>query len=695
MGVQVFFFTIIIAMASNYATLTSCSSSMRSFCTLQLHYGLQSNFALQSLFKPSQYPFLTPLGEIFLTQDLSDCSGRSSPTLCSVGRITFNQTLHVKDESNQLLSFGTSSTKYNDSGDGIAFVVTTDNKPPPNSTGGFLGLMPEKPPKRHQQSMALEFDTYQNLQVEIADPRASHIGIDIFSLASVKPVLNAADPSHPLYLYRNSNITAWLSYNASTPLIQVWAANSSRHKHPAFPILRIVQNLSQVFENHTIIYVGITAPSGNNSQATILYSWNFTIEREWNSTASPHLALPWIAIIVVVSAIVLLVIIFAACGVHRKIPKKPKAEVPGNLSDSVFVTQYGYHRLRRASKNFSLESMIGRGAFSIVYKGVLEDGTVVAIKRISGHNILVGAEVFAHEMRIISKVKHKNLLKLKGWCYERGEAMLVFKYMPKGSLQDYLFRGNRSRPQDLLDSEARFKIILDVATGLQHLHHGVLASGFILHRDVKPANVLLTDKMEAKLGDFGLACLIRHDQIVTCSTAVGTVGYIAPELLQSGQVTKKVDVYSFGVLALVVACGRMPLDVGSSTCSSLVEWVQFQNQNASILDALDPILMELATSPNAPAHGGANIGDWRCVLHLSLLCCQEDPTMRPGMTEVLQTLENRIVLLIPKFYRFYPSLSAVVSPALSLRIDTELLAAASTQDSLEFLSVPCHFGSQA
>ncbi|MCO5578741.1 hypothetical protein L7F22_032586 [Adiantum nelumboides] len=127
--------------------------------------------------------------------------------------------------------------------------------------------------------------------------------------------------------------------------------------------------------------------------------------------------------------------------------------------------------------------------------------------------------------------------------------------------------------------------------------------------------------MEAKLGDSGLARLIPHDQIVTCSTAVGTVGYIAPELLQSGQVTKKADVYSFGVLALVVACGRLPLDPGSSTCSSLVNWVRLQNQNASILDALDPILMELAT-PYAP-HGGANIGDWRCVLHLGLLCCQK------------------------------------------------------------------------
>ncbi|MCO5556791.1 hypothetical protein L7F22_010344 [Adiantum nelumboides] len=110
--------------------------------------------------------------------------------------------------------------------------MTTDHEPPSNSTGRFLGLMPEKLTDRHQQFMAIEFDTFQNLQAEILDPSASHIGIDISSLASVATIDTAADPSHPLYLYNNYTITAWVSYNASTHLIEVSATNSTTMRSP-------------------------------------------------------------------------------------------------------------------------------------------------------------------------------------------------------------------------------------------------------------------------------------------------------------------------------------------------------------------------------------------------------------------------------------------------------------------------------
>ncbi|MCO5599737.1 hypothetical protein L7F22_053842 [Adiantum nelumboides] len=292
--------------------------------------------------------------------------------------------------SHQLLSFHTSFTfnittytKYDESGDGIAFVITTDQELPSNSTGRFLGLMPEKPADRHQQFMAIEFDTFQNLEPEILDPSASHIGIDISSLASIKPILR----------HRGSV--------ASPPPLQ------------------------QLHNNRLV--------SGNNSETTILYSWNFTIVQEQKRNSSSLL------ITVLVSIVTLSLVIAIALPMILRIRKLAVHEQRNRtaIEDAyVSVHRYRYNELKRATQNFSEERKIGRGGFSIVYKGILRDDTIVAIKKMKDG--LVEAEIIAREVQIISKLKHRNLLELEGWCYEKGEALLVYKYMPKGSLDSYL-----------------------------------------------------------------------------------------------------------------------------------------------------------------------------------------------------------------------------------------------------------------
>ncbi|MCO5558193.1 hypothetical protein L7F22_011772 [Adiantum nelumboides] len=531
--------------------------------------------------------------------------------------------------------------------------MTTDPKPPRNSTGRFLGLMPETPKDRHQQFLAIEFDTFQNLQAEIFDPSASHIGLDISSLSSVKPVVDTSDPSHPLYLYNNYTITAWVSYNASAYLIQVWATNSSHPERPPTPILSSTQNqLSKIFENHTNIYVGITAASGNNSQATILYSWNFTVVEEPSkiTNSSSPLSVLRILIPVFLSAFTLsLAIAIAILAFHRRKAsalheQRSRAAIE---NASVSVHRYRYNELRRATKAFSKERKIGRGGFSSVYKGILRDNTEVAIKKMKDG--LVEAEVIAREVQIISKIKHRNLLELEGWCYERGEALLVYKYMPKGSLDSYLY-GEKRRSGEELDSKARFTIIVGVAAGLVYLHRGL--DECILHRD---------EMLEFKLGDFGLARLIAHDEIVTI-TAAGTIGYVAPEVLHTGRVTEKADVYSFGILALEVACGRRAIDPYSSTYSRLVDWVWLLCQKSTIMDALDPSLTPdtmamsaLAEDPVRAAIENEELKKWACVLHLGLLCCQADPDMRPFMREVHQALKDCVVLPPPAFWTLYPA----------------------------------------
>ncbi|MCO5597700.1 hypothetical protein L7F22_051781 [Adiantum nelumboides] len=690
MGLQALLLTIItITTTSALLLIAPCSST--SFTLQPLN--LQPNFILQSLYKPTQYPFVTPQGEIFLTQDPSADSGHTSRPLYNVGRITYNQPLQIKDASNQLLSFFTTfafnittTTKYNESGDGIAFVMTTDPEPPPNSTGRFLGLMPETPKDRHQRFLAIEFDTFQNLQAEILDPSASHIGLDISSLASVKPVFDTANKSHPLHLYNNYTITAWVSYNASTHLIQVWATNSSHPERPLTPILSSTQNLSRVFKNHTSIYVGITAASGNNSQVTILYSWNFTVVGEPSKrTSSSPLPVLRILIPVLVSVLTLTLAICAIALIAFRRRKALALHEQRNRAAienaSVSVHRYRYNELRRATQNFSRERKIGRGGFSSVYKGILHDETEVAIKKMKDG--LVEADIIAREVQIISKIKHRNLLELEGWCYERGEALLVYNYMPKGSLDSYLY-GEKRRCGEELDSKARFKIIVGVAAGLAYLHRGL--DECILHRDVKAANVLLTETLESKLGDFGLARLIAHDEIVTI-TAAGTIGYVAPEVVHTGRVTEKADVYSFGVLALEVACGRKAIDPYSSTYSRLVDWVWLLcQQKSTIMDALDPSLTSdtmampaLAEDPIRAAIANEELQKWACVLHLGLLCCQADPDMRPFMIEVHQALKDCVVLPPPSSWTLYP--------APPPRPNAEAVST-STLEPLEFLSLP-------
>ncbi|KAH7444150.1 hypothetical protein KP509_02G067100 [Ceratopteris richardii] len=651
---------VVAAAASPSPSASTCSAPNASMSFILSPLDLQNCFSLQSLMKPSRYPYVTADGEIFLTRDPADSAQHTN--LYNVGRISYTGPLELRDPNGRVRSFSTffvfnitTFTKYNESGDGIAFVVTTDSEPPQNSTGRFLGLMPEKASDRHQQFIAVEFDTFQNLEPEILDPSASHIGIDISSLSSAKPYLNTADPSHPLYLYNNYTISAWVSYNSSTHLIQVWATNSTYLQRPRDPILSVSRNLSQLFENFSDIYVGITAASGNNSQATILYSWNFTVGEFQIQHSSPGLPLLWSIVVAAIFAVVLFIAaIFAVPMIvrRRKLALIEQKSILAIRDVSLSVQRYRYSELMRATQKFSEHRKIGKGGFSSVYKGILRDGTILAIKRM--REGLAEADVISREVEIISRIKHRNLLELEGWCYERGEALLVYQYMERGSLDRYLHGDKSAADSQELHGEIRYKIITGVAAALEYLHFGLTEC--VLHRDVKAANVLLTDTMEAKLGDFGLARLINRDEIVTI-TAVGTPGYVAPEIVHTGRVTEKADVYSFGVLAMEIACGRRAIDPSNMICSRLSDWVWLHHQRGSITEALDPAILHPPSGP--PLRGDRDgselqqLEKWQCVLHLGLLCCQEDPEARPDMSEVHQALKSQTVLPPPSSWALY------------------------------------------
>ncbi|KAH7306864.1 hypothetical protein KP509_22G034800 [Ceratopteris richardii] len=250
--------------------------------------------------------------------------------------------------------------------------------------------------------------------------------------------------------------------------------------------------------------------------------------------------------------------------------------------------------------------------------------------------------VVAKEVQIISGIQHRHLLTLKGWCFKpkerfcfcpsAGETDLVFEFMPKGALSSHL-HGLKRGPSSL-DSVTKLKIIHDVAVALEYLHSCVTPTGCVLHRDVKAANVLLTEDMEAKLGDFGLARLIAHHETLSEDPA-GTHGYVAPEVIKREVSTKSV-VYSFGILIMEIASGIRPLDDECiAPYAVLGDWLYSRREN--ILEALDTSLHTTDVESDI----------WRSVLHLGLACCQANPEDRPDMTKVLNVLRNSEVLEVP------------------------------------------------
>ncbi|KAL4188716.1 hypothetical protein AMTRI_Chr08g161810 [Amborella trichopoda] len=268
------------------------------------------------------------------------------------------------------------------------------------------------------------------------------------------------------------------------------------------------------------------------------------------------------------------------------------------------------------------KELIGIGGFGKLYKGVLQtSGLQVAVKRLANESDQRLKE-FLTEISSIGKLRHRNLVQLHGWCKQNGEFLIVYDYMPNGSLDKLLF--DVTGP--ILRWEQRHNILEGVASALVYLHEQW--EQVIIHRDVKASNVLLDADMNGRLGDFGLARLYEHGDTSQTTRVVGTLGYMAPELARIGRATTESDVFSYGALLLEVACGRKPIEVQSSPQKLvLVDWVWKCFKAGRILDVCDPRL------------GGCYVvEEMVMVLKLGLLCSHPLPSSRPTMRQVLQYL---------------------------------------------------------
>ncbi|KAG0603772.1 hypothetical protein M758_10G119500 [Ceratodon purpureus] len=291
-------------------------------------------------------------------------------------------------------------------------------------------------------------------------------------------------------------------------------------------------------------------------------------------------------------------------------------------------TLFSYSELQRATRDFHPDMKLGEGGFGAVFKGTLGDGSVVAVKQLFTRE-QQNLDDFLNEVILLTSVKHRNLVKLKGCCFRGNERLLVYEFVDNYDLSDTLFehRGNQ-----LVSWPARFNICLGVAHGLHYLHAGVNPK--IIHRDIKANNVLLDRNLHPKIADFGLAMLFpNEDTHITIVKIGGTKGYMAPEYATRGQVSDKIDVFSFGVLALEVVSGRKNISFNGISSLALVCWTAWKlNDEGRLKDLVDPTL---------PIQNDEEVQVQR-VLATALACVQTAPERRPTMAHVVGMLQGDI-----------------------------------------------------
>ncbi|KAI4366732.1 hypothetical protein MLD38_022572 [Melastoma candidum] len=288
------------------------------------------------------------------------------------------------------------------------------------------------------------------------------------------------------------------------------------------------------------------------------------------------------------------------------------------------LQRFQFRELQAATGNFSNKNILGKGGFGNVFKGVLQDGTVVAIKRLKDANAAGGETQFRTEIEMISLAVHRNLLRLYGFCITQTEKLLVYPYMSNGSV------ASRLKGKPALDWATRKRIALGAARGLLYLHEQ--CDPKIIHRDVKAANILLDDDCEAVVGDFGLAKLLDHQDSHVTTAVRGTVGHIAPEYLSTGQSSEKTDVFGFGILLLELITGLRALEFSkaSNQKGAMLDWVKKIHQEKKLEALMDK---DLKTA-------NYDRVELEEMVQVALLCTQYLPVHRPRMSEVVRMLEG-------------------------------------------------------
>lgn len=537
---------------------------------------------------------------------------------------------------------------YPDScGHGLAFFIAPSKNFASAFWTQYLGLFNNKnngDPNNH--IFAIELDTVQN--DDLQDISNNHIGININSLYSMKSrdagfYDDKSGDFKNLTLISQKAMQVWVNYDREITQINVTMAPLNVEK-PVKPLLSTTYNLSTVLTDSA--YIGFSSSTGTVSGKHYVLGWSFGMNSPAPSidiAKLPRLGqkarskvlqtiLPIVAVVFLLSAGTT---IFLCMRRNLRY-----AELREDWEVEYGPRRFCYKDLFDATEGFKNKHLLGTGGFGSVYKGVLPISRLdIAVKRVS-HDSTQGMKEFIAEIVSIGCLQHRNLVQLLGYCRRKGELLLVYDYMPNGSLDKYLY-GKEGKPT--LDWTQRFQIIKGVASGLLYLHEE--SEKVIIHRDIKASNVLLDNDTNARIGDFGLARLYDHGTDPETTRVVGTIGYLAPELARGGKATPLTDVFAFGMFILEVTCGQKPVMQNTEDDQLvLIDWVLEHWHKGSLADTVDIKLQ-----------GEYNIDEACLALNIGLLCSHPLISVRPNMRQVVQYLNKDIPLpeSMPTHLSFY------------------------------------------
>ncbi|CAN6224162.1 unnamed protein product [Urochloa humidicola] len=563
-------------------------------------------------------------------------------------------------------------------GDGMAFFLArfSSNVLDKGIGGGFLGLFNYSNylnATGDGQVVAAEFDTFLNDGWESSD---QHVGIDVNSIQSVASVKTSSPPGIKNRT-SDSTMTATVSYENGTKMLAVdLQIDGSSYR------VNATVDLKKCLPEE--VAVGFTASTGSAGELHRILSWTFssTLEAKRAPTPTPAPASPPPPIqvlptikspelsstllsllkILVPVAFVLVVVIVVVCLCRRQKKRRRIALLQAtscNESDEEQDEQaefekgvagprrYLYCELIAATGDFAVENMLGKGGFGSVYMGHLlssgGDSLQVAIKKLSLGSSQ-GRKEFEAEVKIISRLRHRNLVQLIGWCDSRKGLLLVYELVPQGNLDRHIHNNTR-----LLTWPERYNITLGLGSALHYLHHE--SEQCVVHGDIKPSNIMLDSSYNTKLGDFGLARLVDHGNILrTTMNVQGTAGYIDPEFVNTGRPSTESDVYSFGVVLLEIVSGRRPVTPREEGIPPfmLLKWVWSLYNQGATLDAVDPRL-------RAAGDDDAAGEQWQMerALVVGLWCAHADPAERPSVAQAMHALQSEdaaLPVLTPLVY---------------------------------------------
>ncbi|CAN0921197.1 L-type lectin-domain containing receptor kinase IX.1 [Linum grandiflorum] len=460
---------------------------------------------------------------------------------------------------------------------------------------------------------------------------------------------------HPIsHVIGGRKTDAWITYDPTAKNLTVAVTGLVEN-------VSVIRRLSYIVDLRDYlpeeVIFGFSGATGNQSAVHRIHSWQFSSTLEEIVLPNPKSEMGVAigsTVVVCVSCLICILLVYRKRNDDED-DDEEQQELNRQLMDEILgkgagPRKFTFKELAKATNNFSdSNNKLGEGGFGGVYRGFINDNDdYIAVKRVS-KNSKQGIKEFAAEVKIISRLRHRNLVQLIGWCYEKKELLLVYEFLPNGSLDMHLFRN-----QSVLRWETRYKIAKGLASALLYLHEEW--EQCVVHRDIKSSNVMLDSNFNVKLGDFGLARLVDHDKGSQTTRMAGTMGYLAPECASTGKANKESDIYSFGVVLLEIATGRRPAVVVEELeqyAVHLTHWVWDLYRDGRLI----------SEGSDSKLEGDFEEKEMERLMMIGLSCAHPNAKFRPSVRRALQVLNFEAPLPVLPLNR--PVASYVSGPSMA------------------------------